>query len=335
MRKTVKRPTYCVTNGAFVSSFQICTPYRYTLKDNGGELKIARNEIDGLLLRRPVARTLQPQDGRHKSGRLVAVENERDFLVCVSQFGHLRIAELARAIWPSGRCAEQMAQRTASRLVRAGLLAVRKNALATRSFVLTRRGAAFLEVRGIPARHTLELSSVSGATFIHRSLASRYLIEKQLDGKKVAGEYRLSNGDVPFQLARLEQAAKKHPDGVTWSAIGGSQIGVDWIEVENAAKPLVAISSILRVAELIGASIDSEIGAVLRSLVIVFDGDQNHGRRICKAANERWGNLPVNVRERYERSIFVCRASMTFPLHWRGMSEISLHDLRRASQAKK
>ena len=148
----------------------VATPV-ITLKTN--VMKIPSTELLGLLTKQ--AGPAHPQAVKLKNitrvgGREVARRNELKCMKAVIQFGHLRICEMARAVWPQARYGEQVARRTVARMVEQGLLLERRNALGSRSLCVTRGGATWLNARGIEAQHTLDLSSVSGSTFFHRTL---------------------------------------------------------------------------------------------------------------------------------------------------------------------
>lgn len=125
----------------------------------------------------------------------------------VAAFGHLRITEPARAVWPRACYAEQLARRTAARHVAARLLQERRIALGSHCLCLTQGLAAGLEQRGLEAQRTLDLSRVAGSTSFHHTLATRCLIERQVQGCTVAGGYLLLRRMTPFPTEAL---AKRH-----------------------------------------------------------------------------------------------------------------------------
>lgn len=134
-------------------------------------MKLPSNDLCGLLSK-PATPSPTPKLRQvpRRSGREIARANELKVMKAVTQFGHLRISEIARAVWPQARYAEQLARRTVARLVARGLLLERRNALGSKSLCMTRGGAAWLDARGVEAQHTLDLSSVAGSTFFHRTL---------------------------------------------------------------------------------------------------------------------------------------------------------------------
>jgi hypothetical protein len=146
------------------------------------------------LLRPPPPKPKQP------TSRERAAANRHRVLRMVAEHGHLRCADLA-TYWPGAKYAEQMAQRTVRGLVESGELLARRNAHGGLSYVLTRPGAGALEVRGIAARHGLDLASVAGPTFAHFSLTSRWCLHKRSEGFQTFTEYALMNANHDTRTA--------------------------------------------------------------------------------------------------------------------------------------
>lgn len=247
----------------------------------------------------------------------------------VAQFGHLRVSELARAVWPHARYGEQMARRTVARLVARGLLLERRNALGSKSLCVTRRGAAWLDARGVEAQHTLDLSSVAGSTFFHRTLATRYLIERQVEGFQVAGEYQLLRRKVPFTIDGLVKALSKLPDGMVWQRKAEGAVAVELVEQEAAAKARQELEKCLKAAEYVGQSLDTEGRYRIGGLVFVFDRELNHARRILLAADSLWGNRTHVERALLEKRVKLVAVELRDPLVWVSSSLVTLHDLRQ------
>ena len=135
-------------------------------------MRVSLDLVDGLL--RPAA--AKP---KRPTSREQAAANRLRVLRTVAEHGHLRCSDLATC-WPGAKYGEQMAQRTVRALVESGELLVRRNAHGGTSVVCTRVGAAALEVRGIAARHGLDLASVRGPTFTHHCLTSMWTLRKRL-----------------------------------------------------------------------------------------------------------------------------------------------------------
>lgn len=295
-------------------------------------MKFPSTALHGLLTK-PVtpAQTIfvKPRVIAALGGREAARRNELRCMKAVIQFGHLRICELARAVWPRARYGEQVARRTVARLVEQGLLLERRNALGSRSLCVTRGGATWLNARGIEAQHTLDLSSVSGSTFFHRTLATRYLIERQAEGFQVAGEYQLLRRKLPFSIDGTVKALRKLPDGTVWQRKPDGTVAVEWVEQEAAAKATKELERCLRAAEFAGKTLDAEKKYCLVGLVFVFDQEQNHARRILLAANSRWGHLPQAERVALERRVTLVAVELRDPLVWLRHSVTTLHEYRQ------
>lgn len=295
-------------------------------------MKLPTHDLHGLLSKPTTDATPSPRAQRpaaRRSGRDVARLNELKAMKAVAAFGHLRITELARAVWPQARYAEQLARRTAARLVAAGLLLERRNALGSRSLCLTRGGAAWLEVRGVEAQHTLDLSSVAGSTFFHRTLATRYLIEREVEGYTVAGEYQLLRRKTPFPAEALVKALRKLPDGAVWRRGADGHVSVELVEQEAAAKARPELERCLKAAEFVGRALDAEGRYRIGGLVFVFDRELNHARRIALAASSLWGHRPPAERAALERRVKLVAVELRDPLVWVSASTTTLHGLRQ------
>jgi len=292
-------------------------------------MRINTDLASGLL-----TQAVTPSNTKHSrnggaSGRDTARANEIRVGAAVAKYGHLRVAEIARVVWPGANYPEHMAQRTCRRLVIAGYLMARRNALGGTSYVLTRAGAGWLALHRIDARHTLELSSVGGATFIHRTLATRFLIERAIQGARVAGEYEMAKRSPPFSIEWLVKALKKLPDGIVWRQDSAGRIGFEWVEVENAAKPKTELLRLLRVAMYAGQTIDGERNARLTRLIIVFDAALNHASQLMRAADELWGDFSPERRAQYENSVHLVSVNLRAPLVWVSHASITLHEYRQ------
>ena len=308
---------------------------RYTLDHHTAAqpfMKIPSNDLRDLLskpTRLGLTPATTPQQTPTPSGREAARLNELKAMKSVAQFGHLRICELARVVWPQARFAEQMARRTAARLVALGLLLERRNALGSKSLCVTRGGATWLDARGVEAQHTLDLSSVAGSTFFHRTLATRYLIERQVEGFQVAGEYQLLRRKTPFPIDGLVKALRKLPDGMVWRRKADGVATVELVEQEAAAKARQELEKCLRAAEYVGRSLDSEGQYRVGGLVFVFDRELSHPRRIMLAANSLWGHRPHAERAELERRVKLVAVELRDPLVWVSSRVVTLHDMRQ------
>lgn len=293
-------------------------------------MRLTAGEMSGLLSKDIVRQGPAPARPRQqRCGRDVARSNEQRCLVAIAKFGHLRVSELARAVWPNARYGEQVARRTVRRLVQQGLLLERRNALASTSLCLTRTGAAWLELRGIAAQHTLDLSSVAGPTFFHRTMATRYLIERQLAGGQVAGEYLILRRALPFNMDGLAKALRKLPDGLVWQRRHDGSMGVELVEQEAAPKARAELEKCLRAAEFVGAKLPGNAPFTVSSVVFVYDRDLNHARRLLLAAGSLWGSRPASERAMLEQRVKLVAVQLRQPLVWVGHSSTTLHELRQ------
>jgi hypothetical protein len=244
--------------------------------------------------------------------------NRLRVLQTVAQHGHLRCADLATC-WPGAQYGEQMAQRTVRALVATGELKARANSLGGRSYILTRPGAAALDVRGIAARHGLDLASVSGPTFTHNALTSRWCLHMAHQGYQVFSEYALVNGHAPITRAQLLQRFKKMPDAVL---IRGDKL---WLcETESAPKATQELVRICALAEHVGRPVHPDLPFTLAGVYIVFNAEQNHAARIAKAAHERWWRYSATEQASLAGRITLSRVTLGLPLVWRGCAEEKL-----------
>ena len=186
-------------------------------------MRVSSDALAGLL-RPPPPKPKQP------TSRERAAANRLRVLQAVAEHGSLRCADLAAACWPGARYGEQMAQRTVRGLVEAGELMPRRNALGGVSVVLTRPGAAALEVRGVIAHHGLDLA-VSGPAFRHGALTSRWCVHKRSQGFQSFTEYAIAQGRAPLSRELLFQRLGRHVDAVL---VKGDKLYA--VEVESAPK---------------------------------------------------------------------------------------------------
>lgn len=288
--------------------------------------------LAGLL--RPARQTLRqvpPSRGstpKVRCGRAQANINELECMKALALFGHARVAEISRLVWPRAAYAAQMTNRTLARLQEAGLTLPRRNASGSRSWLITRKGAAWLDERGVPARHTLDLSSVSGSSFAHRTLGTRFLVEQRVAGFNVAGEYQLAVGAMPFAIEPLCKRLGKASDGVYWRRNANGETAVWWTEVENSPKALAEILRVLAVAEHVGTRLGAA-NVYLAGLTVVADASLSHAQRLLRAANERWGGRDAAARAALESRVQVVLVDLRPPLLWVGHRTCTLLELRQ------
>lgn len=235
-----------------------------------------------------------------------------------ARWGHLRTSDLARAVWPHARYAEQLSGRLVIKLEKAGLVIRRPNAVGGMSYVLTRRGAANAESLGCIAHHGLDLCSVAGATFIHRSIATRYGIEAELQGRTCFGEHLLAGAGTPFTREALRRQFGKLPD---LFEVDGADVW--WVEVESAAKARAEVERCLLIARHVGRRIGGTNYRVHR-LVFVCDGRFNHEKRIIAIAKAMFQHLGAWEIESIMRNISFVRVRLGPRARWLGAHPATL-----------
>lgn len=256
-----------------------------------------------------------PPKPRQPTSRERALVNRLRVLQALAEHGHLRCADLA-SCWPGAKFAQQMAQRTVRALLASGDVLARRNAHGGLSYVLTRPGAAALEVRGIAARHGLDLASVSGPTFTHNALTARWCLHKRSEGFATFTEYALQNNLAPVNAQQLLKRYGKLSDAVL---IKGEHLYL--CETESAPKSMQELLRIVALAEHVGRRVHPDLPHVLAGLFVVFDDSLNHGARIAKAAAERWTRYTKADQATLAARITLSRVSLGLPLVWRGCRE--------------
>lgn len=264
-------------------------------------------------------------------GNLRALQNFEQLLLALRNFGHLRLSEIARMVWPHSPVpsAEEMARRTLRRAHQLGLVLSRHNALGGRSFILTAKGAAEVKRRwDLRAAAGYDIQSVMGATFRHRTLATAYLAERSAQGHRVWGEHALNKGWGPISREVLIDNFHKFPDGLI--AVCPETRGydseftiIDWIEVESSYKSADALERVLAVAWRLGTAIDT---AIIDRLVLVYDGNAQHEKRIIRAAMQLAAAHSEGDNQAVFESIDLARCSITLPLRLRHIETVSLMD---------
>lgn len=274
---------------------------------------------------KPKIQTHTPVDGR-----VVAQENELKVLKAVNLFGHLRRSEIAAAIWPtsSPRSAEAMVRRTVKRLLDSGDLLERPNSLGGLSLILSPRGATKLNSEGLDADDGKNLSSVEGPQFYHRTLGTRYLIEKAVAGAEVFGEYALIKGRAPVSRAHLSERFHKYPDGL--AVYPGEHrhyqpeyTAADWIEVESAFKADDDYEKLINIAWKVGSFLNASDTCVLDRVVFVFDIRQRHEQAILSYLRRTVASRLTDAALLVLRSVILARVRIRTPLVWEQVEEVT------------
>lgn len=278
---------------------------------------------------------LPQQAQSSKDGRLVAYLNERSVLQSIRNFGHARLEELATMVWPYSphESARAMARRTIRRLIETGLIERLQNALGTKSYVLSRKGARhFKNTFGDLACAGRDIHSLRGATFLHRTLATAYLASRVKYGDIVAGEYALAKGYAGNTAREILENFDKKPDGLvrlgTASKIDcGIRAEIDafnWIEVESAFKSDSEITRILDIG--LNETLSNRTGAVLANVEIVFDASEPHERRIVRVARKLVSALDENQRALALQRIVFVRCELSIPFQLLSCEKVMLAD---------
>jgi hypothetical protein len=256
------------------------------------------------------------------SARAMALAADLKCLCYLARFGHLTTASLAAAIWPNIKYGQDMAARTLRRLSASSveLAASRHNASGGRSWILTRRGVAFLEVSGIAAHHGMDLASISGSTFFHHSLCSRLLIEKERAGFHVWHEYAIAQGRAPLSQLQLIEGYGKLPDAILTK---GNRLFL--LELENAPKQTEILQLACGAALKVGRRFHPDCPLELAGLIFAYSAEQaGHAVRIARAARARWAQYSAVEQARLARHVELVKIQLALPLVWLGYEAATL-----------
>ncbi len=257
-----------------------------------------------------------------------ANRNELTILRLVHKYGHLRRQDIARAVWPTSSIPSSlvMAQRTLDRLVDKKHLSKAVNTLGGISYLLTATGANRLELKGEHAvKSGRGISSVFGSQFFHRTLGTRYLIEKEIAGFEAYGEYAIYRGLLGVDRDLFVKKFGKIPDGLLLSK--GSARGfdadittVDWVEVESFYKPPHELRKILTVSESRGTWINPEKRLMLDRLVFVHSTVHSHEESLLRTITTYLAEHKV-TNPNVLSNIVIAKCEVTAPFVWRGFTE--------------
>jgi hypothetical protein len=257
-------------------------------------------------------------------------------LTAITQFGHLRRAELGAAVWPKANrnTANQMGAKLAQHLLEAGFAHEHVNSLGTTSLVLSKPGVNKLKEYGLPVNAPGHFSSISGAQFFHRTLGTLYLLEKAKEhaDTEVLGEYALQRGSGTISRAYLADKFHKFPDGLIIQPAAHRSYEydgytVDWVEVEYSYKDAEELDRIMAVAWQTGGWLDPAETLLLDRVIFVIDTRQGHESRILSAAKRQITGKPHDQALAFLSGIYLARAEVSYPLRWGGLEEVSAQDL--------
>lgn len=239
------------------------------------------------------------------------------------RFGHLRAQEVSMALYRAARNGQQLAQRLLAGARKAGLVLARTNTLGSTSWVMAERGVARLDLMGHPARHGRDIVGVAGATFLHRTLATQYLLHRSKGAASVFGEYAIAHGLAPIRRETMSTRFRKLADGLVLYGTDRGPV-VDVVEVEASCKPMGELVGVLGWAEVVGTPLNGPSSPRIARLVVVFDGSQGHARRLVRAARERWGHCGPAEQQAAMRRVVLCAARLGPARAWQGCEEKTL-----------
>jgi hypothetical protein len=284
-------------------------------------MRLSSDELGGIL-RKPVPPVKPPSPRERAAISKLAV------LSTLAAYGHLRPVEVDAACWNGSRWGLQMAQRCLRHLVETGEVKLCANSVGSTSFVLTHLGARTLDLHGLKGRHGLDIRSVSGGTFMHHSITSRYVIEKNLQGYEAFTEFGVAAGFAPISTSILRDRFRKMCDGIlieaspelsTYSPHTGNK-RLFLLEVESARKPKDELMRILSLTSLVGSRVHPELPYVLAGIFIVY-AEPTHAGRIQRAAASLWSQCGAARKAELAGSVTMVEVNLGLPLVWRDFSE--------------
>jgi hypothetical protein len=279
--------------------------------------------------------------------QLTAERNEIAVLERLHHFGHLRVSDLARAVWPASaeKSGLGMARRTLKRLESRLYVKARENAVGSNSFILRERGCARLAEIGIEAKPGYDLTP-NGSRFMHNSIGARYLIERAIEGCTVWSEQDVDQSRSPVRRRELSARWGKVPDGFASSSVPGAIRVVDWCEVEMSSKAGEAVEKILLMGRHSGKWLDAARTVRLGRVVVIYDRRSSMGHETALvSALQKLLRLPPSElsddeKRRMVESLAFVRCSIECPLVWKSHEEVAasvvlaLAPPRRSHRAK-
>lgn len=285
-------------------------------------MRLNRAEVLASSLLAPRATYIPPEPPRAESTRQKAARQRKELLLALRMWGHLRCSDVARLLWPKATYGQQMAQRLTKRLAASGELLARKNGWGMPSWVMTRVGAAAVEAFGHDCSHGLDIGSVSGPTFAHRAMATRFGIEKELEGLHAYGEHAIFHGFGPFGRELLGKRFGKLPDLLL---VEPDSKQVWWVEVESAAKPTAELLKCFSVSDQVGASISACGTYKLAGLIFAFDGSQGHAKRLVNTAKIKWAGKGGEAMKAVGRKVSLAYIQLDGLGGWKGYKQLPIY----------
>lgn len=265
-----------------------------------------------------------------KNTLIQAYQNERAVLHLLHRYGHVRQTDIGRAIWPasSEATAKSMAHRTLARLIDQKQIVRLANRFRGYSYSISTAGVSRLDlIQEDGARSGRGLTSVTGQQFSHRTLGTRYLIEKEIAGLTAHSEYAIYCGSNGISRKKFAKEFKKIPDGLV--LVNGAARGldpeltaVDWIEVEGAYKPQTERRKILSLSAKQGTWIDRDRKMLLDRIVFVYSSMDSHERSLLNGIDSYVREQKI-ADPHILSSIVLARCDIRPPFTWVGYTEVS------------
>jgi|GEM_PF-1668502 len=161
-----------------------------------------------------------------KDKQEIGIEQHEQILLFLHRFGWLTSRMVKKLVYENSTQGIALARRALSKMVEKKLVLKRPLPNGAEAYLLGTKGASFLN--GLKPG----INSQSGARLklgntVHRACSNWYLIEEYVNnGRAISTEFEIQTGNSP-----VHQILGKVPDGLTYS-----ELGADWIEVENTWK---------------------------------------------------------------------------------------------------
>lgn len=265
-----------------------------------------------------------------KNNHIRAHRNELAILTLLHRYGHVRQADIGRHTWPmsAATTAKSMAHRTLSRLLDAKQLIRMGNPLGGYSYLLSSVGANRLGLQlEDEVRSGRGITSVTGQQFIHRTLGTRYLIEKEAAGLTAHGEYAIYRGLSGLPRDTFTKLFRKIPDGLV--LVNGAARGldpditaVDWVEVESYYKPRTERSKIIGLSGKLGTWLDRDRKLLLDRIVFVYSSMNSHETSLLSGIDSYVREQRI-TNPHILSSIVLAKCDIRPPFIWVGHTETS------------
>lgn len=277
-----------------------------------------------------------------KNNHIRAHENELAVLTLLHRYGHVRQTDIGRAVWPrsTAATAKSLTVRTLTRLLEAKQVFRIGNPVGGYSYLLTWIGANRL---GLSLEDDVKsgrgITSVTGPHFIHRTLGTRYLIEKEAEGLTAHGEYAIYRGLNGISRKKFAEQFKKIPDGLVLA--NGAERGldsditaVDWIEVESYYKPPLERRKIIALSEKSGTWIDRDRKLLLDRVVFVYSSMNAHESSLVSGI-ENYVREQKITNPQFLSRIILAKCDIRPPFIWVGYTDASLLQIQNLGRCEK